>query len=390
MFDGIKVQDVSVDVAALLKNDRLTFGELVDTQTGFILSPIRRTQDRGLNFQLIPRRTQPGHRVEVKGSLHKFYNNGLHNADQYTADDLLVTLKRLVTDYGFDLFGSKISNIEFGVNLELPFPTSQVFDNLICHKNQPFQVDSQSQTPYYACHWQRYSVKVYDKGKQKELGCNLLRFEIRVRKMQYFNGTGVRLRTLADLLNVANYGPLGALLIGTFNEILFDDPAINPKNMTPRERKIYQDGRNPRYWQTPDVLTPQQATAHRQRLSRDKKRYRALLAQHGGNWQGEVAALIEQTWNQLTTVDDQLLMNINQYRAIWQEQVVDHSKSATLSGAARPPGCHKLTDNDLPVNTAPDATARHSDCHKLTAPSTPGLSQINPLYSEVHCVRGTL
>ncbi|MCX6213250.1 hypothetical protein [Spirosoma sp.] len=138
MFDGIKVQDVSVNVDALLKNDRLTFGGLVDTQTGFILSPIRRAQDQGLNFRLIPYQTGQGYRVEVKGSLHKFYNNGIHNADQYTANDLLLTLNRLVTDYGFNLSESKINNIEFGVNIELPFAISQVFANLICYKKTAF------------------------------------------------------------------------------------------------------------------------------------------------------------------------------------------------------------------------------------------------------------
>ena len=293
MVDGFKGQDISVEVDMLLTNDRLTFGGLVDTQTGFILDPIRRAQDRGLNFKLIPRRTGPGYRVEVKGSLHKFYNNGLHNADQYTVNDLLLTLNRLVTDYGFDLFSSKINNIEFGVNIELPFAISQVFANLICHKNQPFQVDSHSQTPYYVCNWQRYTVKIYDKGKQQGLGGNLLRFEIRVRKMRVFRTvTGVQLHTLADLLNVANYGPLGALLVDAFDDILFDDPAINPKTLTAKERALYQQCRNPRYWHTPDGLTPKQAAAHRQRLSRNKDRFRALLSQHGSNWQRGVSTLV--------------------------------------------------------------------------------------------------
>lgn len=220
MFDGIKIQDVSVCVDTLLTNDRLTFGSLVDGQTGAILNPTRRAFDRGLTFRLVPRRTGQGHRVEVKGSLHKYHNNGLYNADQFTANDLLLTLDQLVRHYGFDLFGSKINNVEFGVNLELPFPVSRVLKNLICYKNQPFALDHRSDTPYYVCNLQRYAVKLYDKGKQRGLTCNLLRVEVRVKKMEYFNSTSVQHDTLADLLNVANYGPLGALLVGTFNEIL--------------------------------------------------------------------------------------------------------------------------------------------------------------------------
>ena len=341
MFDGIKIQDVSVEIDALLMNDRLTFAALVDGQTGVILNPVRKAYDRGLTFRLVPRKTGDGYRVEVKGSLHKFHNNGQHNADQFTANDLLLTLDQLVKFYGFDLSKSVINTIEFGVNLELPFPVSRVLDNLICYKNQPFAVDSQSQTPYYVCHRQRYTVKIYDKGKQKGLGCNLLRFEVRVRKMRYFDGTGVQLHTLADLLNVDNYGPLGALLVNTFDEILFDDPVINSKNLTTRQRDTYQQCRNPRYWHTPANLTPQQAAAHRQRLSRNKDRFRSLLDQYGSNWLGEVAALVRQTWAQLTAVDDNSLTRI------------DNHKTGLLSGET---------------------------CHKLTDFVTPELSQINPLF----------
>lgn len=385
MFDGIKIQDVSVEVddngqPALLTNDRLTFAGLVDTQTGFVLSPIRKAFDRGLTFRLVPRSTGNGYRVEVKGSLHKFFNNGQHNADQYTANALLLTLDQLVRDYGFNLFNSKINNIEFGVNLILPFPVSHVLSNLICYKNQTFSLDTDSDTPYYVCNRQQYAVKVYDKGKQKGFDYHLLRFEVRIKKMEYFNGTGVRLDTLADLLNVANFEPLGALLIGTFNEILFDDPTINPANLTPHERETYKNGRNPRFWQTPDDLTTQQATTHRQRLSRTKHRYRALLDQRGSNWQRGVTALIGQTWQRLTAVDDDLLTRIDQHRAAWQNLtkpnilgIIAGNASAEETEENRAERCHKLTDIDPPV------------CHELTDPSAPDLSRINPLYSGVIC-----
>ncbi|MFC5412382.1 hypothetical protein ACFPMF_23865 [Larkinella bovis] len=380
MFDGITIQDVSVNVDALLTNERLTFGTLVDGQTGVILNPVRKAYDRGLTFRLVPRKTGKGYRVEVKGSLHKFFNGGLHNADQYTANDLLLTLDQLATEYGFNLFDSVINNIEFGVNVELPFPVAKVLANLICYKNQPFAVDSHSSIPYYVCDRQRYVVKMYDKGKQKGLAANVLRFEIRVRKMRYFDGKGVRLHTLVDLLNVANYGPLGVLLVNTFNNILFDDPAIDTKNLNTDQRHIYQQGRNPRYWHTPENLTVKQAATHRQRLSRNKNRFRALLDQYGSNWQLEVAAFVRQTWDQLTTVDDQLLTRIDQHKSTWQNlskpytlngfAVSEYSEETVINEGAT---CHKLTDFTPPV------------CHELTAPPTPSLSQINPLYSGVPC-----
>jgi hypothetical protein len=376
MFDGIKILDVSVDIDALLTNDRLTFAALVDGQTGAILDPTRRAFERGLTFRLVPRKTGNGYRAEVKGSLHKFHNKGQHNADQFTVNSLLLTLDELVCSYGFNLFTSTINNIEFGVNVELPFPVSQVLKNLICYKNEPFYLDTHSDTPYYVCLLQRYAVKVYDKGKQRGLNANLLRFEIRVRKMAYFNGTGIKLSTLADLANVANYEPLGALLTTTFNEILFDDPTIRTANLTPEQKTIYRNGRNPRYWQIPDDLPPQQANAHRQRLSRNRRRYRSLFEQYGGNWQKVVSALIGQTWQQLTAVDTHLLGRINEYKTKWKEQI-----KPPVSLQPTNIDCHELTNITF---VAPENVS-DSPCHKLTGPTQTDLSQINPLYSGLAC-----
>ncbi|WP_020600327.1 hypothetical protein [Spirosoma panaciterrae] len=372
MFDGIKLLDVSVEVDAFLSNDRLTFAALVDGQTGLILDPTRKAYDRGLTFRLVPRRNGQGHRVEVKGSLHKFHNNGQHNADQFTVNDLLSTLDELAKVYGFDLFRSRINNVEFGVNVELPFPVSQVLKNLVCYKNQPFYLDTHSDTPYYVCQLQRYAVKIYDKGKQRGLAGNLLRFEIRVKKMEYFNGTGIVLTNLADLMNVTNYKLLGALLLDTFNEILFDDPAIKPAKLPPSKQAIYRNGRNPRYWQIPENLTPKEANAYRQRLSRDRRRYRELIEQYSDNWPVEVTRLIGETWSNLTAITTPLLTGINNYLTVWQN-LTNH----TLLGQPQNETCHELTDS--PVLICEEV--EKSTCHKLTATSPNDLSQINPLYS---------
>ncbi|MBD2699842.1 hypothetical protein IC229_04290 [Spirosoma sp. BT702] len=374
MFDGTTILDVSVDVDLLLTNDRLTFGALVDTQTGFILNPIRRANHRGLRFRLVPRQTQQGYRLEMKGSLHKFHNNGRHNADQFTVNDLLLTLDEITRSYGFNLFKSKINTLEFGVNVELPFPVSQVLNNLVCYKNLPFSIDPYSDTPYYICRLQRYAVKCYDKGKQKGLDGNWLRLEIRVNKMEYFKGNGIKIRTLADLMNVANYPLLGALLVDTFNEILFDDPAIISANLSPVKQQLYQNGRNSRYWQIPEDLTRKQANAHYQRLGRERRRYRVLFEQYGGKWQHEAATLIGQTWTQLTAIDDPLLKHINEHLTAWQDLTKPGIPPPSLGGT-----CQQLTDpgnlssEDLPYTT----------CQQLTNFAKNEMSAINPLYSEL-------
>ena len=310
-----------------------------------------------------------------------------------------------MTNYGIDPFTSKINTIEFGVNVELPFPVAQLLDNLICYKNKPFTRDTRSKTPYYECRFQRFTVKLYDKGKQRGLDGNLLRVEVKVAKMVYFDKTGVHLNTLADLLTVANYRPLGALLMDTFNRILFDDPTINPDALTAREREIYQNGRNPRFWQIPDDLTTTQANTHNQRLRRTEQRYRALLDKHrrGENRPAQTAALIAQTWEQLTTVSDHLLTRIDERRAAWQHLtkigvLPEVNQAIRLENDLRnppktdapktpvyyegdmrnpPETCHELTGL-----VSPDCgNLAGGNCHELTNIETPDLSRINPLYS---------
>ena len=393
MFDGMKIQDVTVSTDALLTNDLLTFGALVDPQTGAFINPIRRAISRGLTFRLVPRRNGQGDRVEVKGSLHKFHNNGQHNADQFTAADLLLTLDQLVTNYGFDPFRSKVNNIEFGVNVVLPFPVVHVLQNLLSYKNRPFTCDTHSKTPYYECRFQQFTVKLYDKGKQKGLDEEVLRAEIKVSKMAYFNNTGVKINTLADLLNVANHGILGRLLVDTFNEILFDDPTINPATLTARERETYQNGRNPRFWQSAATLPTTEYNRQRKSRQRTETSFRALLDQHrqGENLQSQTATLIAQTWQRLSTVSPDLQTAINDRQTAWRNLTkpniqagVGQHENSERTKRNQPETCPELTGFILPDANELAGGLSRERCPELTDVANPELSPNNPLYSEVN------
>ena len=391
MIDGIKLLDLSVSVDALLTNDRLQFPLPVDEQTGAVLNRPRRAIDRGLLFTLTPTKAGDKLRCELQGSVHRFSRGGLHNADAFTAADLSTALDDLIQMFQINPFQSRLNNVEFGVNLVLPFPVSQVLDNLISYKYRPF---SRVREPgdgyaYYQCHTQRYVVKLYDKGDQYELDAHVLRVEVKVLKMEYLKSRGrfgvpIRLDWLADLLDIANYGPLGALLVETFTEILFDEPTINPAILTARERDIYQNGRNPRFWLIPDDLTGREYERSRKALQRTEKAFRALLNKHrqGNDWQSQTAALIGQTWERLATVNDELLTQINERRAAWYNNVktVWPERNNSDETVIDPLGkCPKLTG--LLESNANRETVEK--CPKLTGSAddlpTGEMSQINPL-----------
>ena len=388
MFDGIKILDLSVSADALLQHDRLLFPLPVDEQTGAVLDRPRRANDRGLTFTLTPTKAGDKLRCELQGSIHRYDRGGLHNADDFTAADLVTALDDLVTTYTINPFISRLNNIEFGVNVVLPFPVSVVLDNLISYKYRPFTKEPGDGFAYYQCYTQRYVVKLYNKGDQYDLPTNVLRVEVKVLKMAYLTRRGIRLDWLADLLNVANYGPLGTLLVETFTEILFDEPTINPAKLTDRERDVYQKGSNPRFWSIPDDLTGNEYERSRKALQRAEKAFRALIYKYrrGNDWQGLTAALIGQTWERLATVNNDLLTRINERRAAWHDSIKTGLQST--ENPYRTPidtftKCPKLTgviELNAGRETVPVIVEK---CPKLTGSKKGEMSQINPLSIEL-------
>ena len=139
MVDSIKILDLSVSAHTLLNSPALLFPLAVEEPTGAVLNTPRRATVDGLTFTLVPTRADAArYRVEVAGSLHRYARNGQHNADDFTAAELLAVLDQLVMIYGIDPFTSTLNNVEFGVNIRLPFAVSTVLDALICYKGVPF------------------------------------------------------------------------------------------------------------------------------------------------------------------------------------------------------------------------------------------------------------
>ena len=93
-----------------------------------------------------------------------------------------------------------------------------------------------------------YELKVYNKGLRYRQEKNILRFEISVKKMEYFKKRNIQLNCLSDLLNKAIYGKLSYYLLKAFDEVLFYDSSINLEELQPRESIVLINGKNPKYW----------------------------------------------------------------------------------------------------------------------------------------------
>jgi hypothetical protein len=282
MIDGIKIYDLKTAPDKLEVNPYLLESWTTTVQNADGLIKYGLAEYFGLKFQI------KHQKVRLQGSLHKYRNAGRHNYDDFTAQDVEKVVHELEQRFEIDTASSVLNNVEFGVNVVLPFGVSLVLDNLIVYKGEPFQKVVEDRISYYQCKRAKFIIKIYDKGKQYNLPDNVLRFEIKVTAMQYLESKGVKLQYLSDLLNIDIYEPLGNILTETFEGILFGDNQLNESRLSRKELEIYLRGNNPKTW------TPQKGDKERKRLQRLEVSFKDILERHrtGVNFRGLVSELI--------------------------------------------------------------------------------------------------
>ena len=250
-LDGGKYPNIATDATTLRVNPLLESWTTLkkDEKKNPILEF---TKYKGLIIRLRTKTDKDGTLrkvVSIDGSIHKYRNNGLHNYDDFTCADAIEVINELINDFEIDPHHTPIANLEFGVNVILDFPVKLVLDNLIHYKNSPFVKVVEDGMNYYQCKLSHFIIKIYDKGLQYHLPDNVLRFEIKAMKMQYFKGFNIPIVWLSDLLNPDIYPRLAEVLTTTFDGILFNDNRINVKRLTDKEQVIYYKGSNPKEWE---------------------------------------------------------------------------------------------------------------------------------------------
>src|SRR5690606_4736227 len=61
--------------------------------------------------------TKFNNRLEIKGSLHYYFNAGIHNADDFYIADCIDTIIEIETIFNLDLNKCYLINLEYGVNI---------------------------------------------------------------------------------------------------------------------------------------------------------------------------------------------------------------------------------------------------------------------------------
>jgi len=281
MIDWTKIIFYSESIV----NDLLVLGVKVLTPmeeaTGEIHFP-KFAEYQNLRFKI-----SESNRVEITGSLHKYWKG--ENYSNFTFSELQKSIRDLCVKFNINPLGAYLGGFEFGVNVSPQFNPFEFCENVIAYKNESFskfRTNKKIQIGFEA-QKQQYSVKVYDKGKQYLKEENILRFEIKVLKMEFLKRINVS--RLGDLTKPEVLNQLGELLNEMFGECIVSDK-VRTSDLTVTELKIYTLCSNPKVWERFNF---------RERY-RKRNQFERIIETYGVNkWKRITARMIRDKWNLL-------------------------------------------------------------------------------------------
>ncbi len=228
-------------------------------------------------------------RVEIAGSLHKYWNEGQHNYNDFGRLDLWDVVSELCDWLEIEPQMANIHNLEFGLNLIVKFDPSAFLGGLLTYKATSFcRTAITGKGSYKQAAQTQFLIKAYDKGKQFDGSDNILRFEMKVIKMEYLP----QIQTLADLMDSDKLTTLGALLADAWSECIVVEP-LDVQQLTKPEQRTYQLATNAKTWDSLD-------RAARFRL---RAGYMAIVDKYAkGGRKAEVMDLLKTKWAELLAI----------------------------------------------------------------------------------------
>ena len=282
MIDFIKLEIFSKTFAEKLENhELLDFKIEVNKITGELTKQVAKFQD--MEFIIYQNK-----KITIAGSLHKYFNEGQHNHNDFNFQNLENTILKFCQTFDFNPELAYIRGIEFGVNINTERNPSDILNMLVCYKNKSInRMQVKSMGDGRVSQQTNQILKIYNKSLQFGQPKNILRIEqkvIRMRKLKKQN-----IRVLSDLLYKENIEPLGVLLFEMFESLIIHEP-IKEQSLTPKEQLLYLKAGNPRHWLN---LQPSQ----RFKMKRD---YNKLISIKGtGKLKETITKQIIEKWDEL-------------------------------------------------------------------------------------------
>lgn len=174
----------------------------------------------------------------INGSIHKYYNDGKQNADDFYYTNLVEAVYKFCKEFDIEPIASRVSRVEAGVNLPID-NVDEVLDSIILYKNQIGNFDSIGRRFVYA----DYDLKLYRKTSK------ILRVEVKAKSKRFLKNNNIYVTTLDDLLLESVLNALRQLLIKTFEGVtIIHLPDNKVSQLNAKDVLIYKDYSNPIYW----------------------------------------------------------------------------------------------------------------------------------------------
>lgn len=195
-------------------------------------------------------------RIEISGSLHYFFNNGIHNSNDFSVKDCINTIMQIRDLFMLDLEKCKLINLEYGVNIIPSIDVEDLVHNMMYHEKRQFNRPTKHFYYKIAGNEAYKQIKAYNKSVQFPSLCNnTFRFEVKSKQSKYINS--LDLFTLNDLAVTGTYNRLMEELIKEWDNVLLFDLS---KNIDKKYLNTY-------FWE--DILK----NGSRNKFNNQKKRY---------------------------------------------------------------------------------------------------------------------
>ncbi len=253
---------------------------------GKTVVPCRMAYDRNMRFRVFD-----NGRVIIDGSLHKYWNDGMHNCNDFSIEAVKEVLQQLLVEYSIAPQDVMINQLEIGLNISVTYPIGDILQCMFFHRKAPFLwCDTHTEGNYFQARHEQYRLKVYDKGLQEpdyfKAGTNMLRYEV--------NYLGSKLRrdfglfTVQDLQTI----PFVKFIDAIRNElelILFYDFTIDHYSRS----LLNYNNRN--YWQK--LIDEKRTSAY----NKHKKKLNEHIRCNSENVLCQISRLLEKKAIQLTS-----------------------------------------------------------------------------------------
>lgn len=226
--------------------------------------------------------------LTVSNSIHK-YSKG-NNYSDFTFQDVCVAIKTLEQKLRFKAQEAVLKKFEFACNIV--FDAKDTYSRWLSYKGTTPQVMMKNNKVYGTKIYKTdYTIKGYDKSYEtkvnarQNLDASIFRFELAVKNLRFINRTrgGLKLHTLADLVNVNNVQLLADKLIQMHRDIK-KEAYIDNSSLSPEQTRFIAYCENPKATQIMKVNHPST-------YKRDQKKYKELLVKCSNSSIDEQVAL---------------------------------------------------------------------------------------------------